>query len=505
MNKILSAAKANLFLAPIGVALAVLSSTFIARWFGPETYADYATLTSLLAWVLLLAESGCNAGIGRYLPEARQNQAEKTLYLTLQKRRWGIVVLWTGLLVFFGPLWADYSGLPPHRWDYPAFLMIGILSGAMLHGQLANFALVSAFYHRNALLVSQIMMLVRAITLLILASFLREPIHLVMALIVLASIESVIMHRMVLKLYKKEDRPLEQTLATQAQKHGLVSQFDKLTSTLASGSFLIIALTASHERAELAMLAVATDLLQKLVSVIALPLSNLILPVLNDARQDKERYIKHVDRFSALTLLLFAIACGATAIALPSGIPLLLGQAYTPAIPLATIWLIPLFIEAGARMVFGSSLITLDYRKWVMAYNAVFGLLAVILLALTYKHSLTAILLALGALRCVMSIFLLRKAYCVGLLTLRTQPWGIIAIVGVATALSYGLLHLIDGVSPLIQLAAGLSLYGIVVLSGLHFLPIVPRSTMETFYHLAGKYSPFIKRLLPRVQNTKRP
>ena len=504
MSDITSAARANLILAPTGLLLAILSSTLIARWLGPEIYADYATLTSILAWSILLADGGCNVGLGRYLQETRELDAQGTLYNSLQKRRWIIVSFYALVLMVAGPLWANYAQLPAERWGTTTFLLLSLLCAATLHGQLANTALVSAFYHRKALLLSQIMMIVRALVLLVLAGLLRNPINLIIALIFLASIESFIMHRFAAKVYGASRAPLPKGLVFTAQKHGMVSQFDKLTTALSSGSFLLIVLAASQSRTDLAMLAVATDLLQKLLSVVGLPLSNLVLPILNDSRADPERHTRHVTRFAGLSVLLFATSCGAALTAMPTVIPLLLGEAYTPAIPLAYIWIVPLFIEAGARMVWGSALLSLDQRGWLMRYNSLFGFLSVTLLLLCYQLPLSVLLLILGGLRVFMTILLLLKAHKLGLFSPEARPWSLIVLSAIAFGLAYLAQHFLGDKHSVILLLSGLSVYGAVIIFGLHFLPLIPRTTRDALCLMAGKYEPIVSWLIPQAASKDR-
>lgn len=54
--------------------------------------------------------------------------------------------------------------------------------------------------------------------------------------------------------------------------------------------------------------------------------------MLNDSRQDRERFVRQVSRLGSLSIILFSIACGGT-VGLPvTGLPLLFGKAYAAAI-----------------------------------------------------------------------------------------------------------------------------------------------------------------------------
>ena len=351
MPTVLRAARANLLLAPVGTVLAVITSILIARWLGPETYADYATLMALVAWLLILAEGGCNAGLGRFLDEAGVLNARGSLYRALQYRRWAIALVLAISLIWIGPIWAQSAGLSEERWQPVSFIMVGLLAAVMLHGQLASNAMLTAFRHGRVLLTNQSMTIARALVLATLAGVLREPVALVAALLVLAAVEAWILHHAAVAQIGCKRDPLPPGMANTAQKHGLVALFDKLTTALSAGPFLLLVLAGVHGRGDLAMLAIATDLLQKALSIIGLPLSNIVMPMLNESRSDPERFRRQIARLGGLMTVLFALATGGIMTTLPLGLPLLLGASFKPAVLIAMIWLLPVFFESGVRMI----------------------------------------------------------------------------------------------------------------------------------------------------------
>lgn len=504
MPTVLRAARANLLLAPVGNVLAVISSILVARWLGPATYVDYATLMALVAWLLILAESGCNAGLGRYLGEAGVLNARGSLYLVLQYRRWAVSLILSLSLVWLGPVWATSAGLPEARWQPFIFVMAGLLAAVMLHGQLASSTMLTTFRHKRVLLTNQSMTIARALVLVLLAGTLREPVTLVAALLSLAIVEAWILHRGAVAQIGHERGRLPLDMANAAQKHGLVALFDKLTTALSAGPFLLLVLAGVHGRGELAMLAIATDLLQKALSVIGLPLSNIVMPMLNESRSDSERFRRQVARLGELMIVLFAFVAGGIMAVLPLGLPLLLGSSYTPAVPIAMIWLLPVFFESGVRMVWGAALIALDQYRWLMRFNLIYGAASLLVIFVARDMDLLLLLSLLGVLRLFMSLALLGRAARVALLPHESRPVRVMLVAGVACVLSLGVQTLLDPVPSIFRLLAGIGAYVLAVLASLRWLPLIPTPSHDALCQLAGKHKALLMRIIPPVPGSRR-
>lgn len=497
MSGIHSAARANLLLAPTGTVLAVIASVFIARWLGPEGYADYATLMALVTWLLILGESGCNVGLGRYLHEAQAVTARGRLYRALQFRRWAVSLALTIPLILLGPRWAETARLPVDRWQSVAFGLVGLLAAVMLHGQLASSAMITAFRHRQVLVLSQSMTIVRALVLGILAGLVREPVVLVCALLAVAMVETLLLHRAASAEFGREQAPPPDGMVNAAQTHGLVALFDKLTTSLSGGPFLLLMLAGAYGRHELAMLAIATDLLQKAISIVGLPISNLVFPLLNESRGDTVRFQRQIARLGGLTTLLFAGAAGGIAAVLPLGLPLLLGQSYGDAVPIAAVWLFPLFLESGVRMIWGAALLTLDQYRWLMVSNLVLGAVSLLVILSARGVDLKTLLILLGLARISMCIILIGRAIRQDLVPPESRPLGIVVAAGVACALSWGAQALFNPALPALQLIAGSFTYVLVMLTFLRWLPLIPGPSHEALCQIAGKYTGLLIRIIP--------
>jgi O-antigen/teichoic acid export membrane protein len=497
MATALLAARTNLFLAPWGTGISVIASILVARWLGPEGYADFATLMALVTWLLILGESGCNVGLGRYLHEAQALNARGSLYRALQFRRWAAALMLAVLVIWLGPRWAETAELQVDQWQPVAFGLVGLLSAVMLHGQLASSAMINAFRHGQVLLLSQSMTIVRALALGGIAGLVREPVVLVSALLIVAILETFLLHRAASMEFCLEQEPLPEGMVNAAQTHGLVALFDKLTTSLSGGPFLLLMLAGAHGRHELAMLAIATDFLQKALSVVGLPISNLVFPLLNESRGDLVRFRRQVARLGGLTTVLFAGAAGGIAAVLPLGLPFLLGQSYGDAVPIAAVWLLPLFLESGVRMIWGTALLTLDQYRWLTTSNVALGVVSLLIILIVRGTDLRILLALLGLARISLCIILIGRAFRQDLVPPESRPLGIVAAAGVACALSWGTQTLLAQALPLFRLVAGMVTYMLVMLTLLRWLPLIPGPSHEALCQIAGKHIGILLRFIP--------
>lgn len=497
MPTALRAARANLLLAPTGTVLAATSSILVARWLGPGTYADYATLMALVAWLLILAEGGCNAGLGRFLGEAGVLNARGSLYLSLQYRRWAISLVLALSLIWLGPIWAKSVSLPEAHWQPASFVMVGLLATVMLHGQLASTAMLTAFRHKRVLLTNQLMTISRALILVLLAGTLRQPAALIAALLSLAIVEAWILHRAAIAQIVNERDRLPGGMANAAQMHGLVALFDKLTTALSAGPFLLLVLAGVHGRGELAMLAIATDLLQKALSVIGLPLSNIVMPMLNGSRNDFERFRRQVSRLGGLMIVLFAFGTGGIMAVLPLGLPLLLGESYASAVPIAMIWLIPLFFESGVRMIWGASMIALDQYRWLLGFNLIYGTASLAVIFTARETGFMMLLAMLGGVRVFLSLVLLSRARTLTLWQPQLGSIRVIFVAGMISVFSLGIQTLSDSTPAILRLVTGITVYCLLTVTALRWLPLITQPSHDVLCQIAGKHKALFMRMIP--------
>jgi O-antigen/teichoic acid export membrane protein len=497
MSPAVLAARANAWLAPLSTVVASIASIFVVRILGPDIFADYAILMSLLAWILLIADGGANAGLSRYLKEASTVNARATFYHTLQFRRWGVVLIIVISLIWIGPFWVRTIGLSKYSLQSIDFVLVGLLAGVMLHGQLASSALLSIFRHRDVLLTNQCATITRALILTLLATILRKPTFLLVALFICGLVEAFILNSILMNYIGRERSVLPYDFVNASQKHGLVGVFDKSTSALSAGPFLILILAGSQAPIDLAMLAIACDLLQKVLSVSALPLSNIVMPIFNNSRNDVYRFRVQVTRLGGLMVVLFSLTIGFLVVALPKGLPLLLGDGYLRAVPIALIWLLPLFFEAGVRMIWGAALISLDEHSWLMKYNILYACASLFIVFLFRHADLNMLILFLGIMRFCMGFILLHRALKISLLPPDSRPLRVLIISILACTASLSLQSLPFLTSSVSALLLGISSYCLFMLSSLRFLQLVPPPSHDALCEIAGNHKNLLLRIIP--------
>ena len=497
MSGLLGAARANVLLGPIGLGVAIATVVVLARWLGPELYGEYAAILAMLSWVLLVSESGCNAGMQRYYLSAKGAGARYSLYRTLQFRRWIVVGLVTLLALAIEPAWTKWARLPAERWSPALIVLICVVGGLMLHAQLATSALLAGFGHRRTIIVSTGMSIVRACLLAIVCVFSRNPVALVGALAAASSLEAAILHTLAVREFGLESTPLPPHLANLAQQHGLVGLVDKLGTQASGPALIILVFSGPHSPAEIAMFALATDLLQRALGVINLPLSNLFVPMMNEARDDDALLLHQIDRFGGIAIILNTLAVGGIMAALPAGIPILFSEVYRPAVLIAFIWIGPLFLEAVARMVLGAALLQSREYKWLLFYNLFSGAAAAITIVVISNVGILVAVSIIGVLRVVFVALLILKSVNTRLVSVgKLAPWRLAAVATVAVSLSLILQSLAAEWSNVWRLFGGLAVYGGVVLIALHQMSLIPDPSYSALLRLAGRYDYLIVRLI---------
>jgi O-antigen/teichoic acid export membrane protein len=504
VSGLLGAARANVLLGPIGLGVAIVTVVVLARWLGPELYGEYAAILAMLSWVLLFSESGCNAGMQRYYLTAQEAGARYSLYRTLQLRRWIVVGLVTLLALAIGPVWAKWARLPAERWSPALIVLICVVGGLMLHAQLATSALLAGFGHRRTIIVSTGMTIVRACLLGIVCVFSRNPVALVGALAVASGLEAAILHALAARRFGLELAPLPSHLANVAQQHGLVGLVDKLGTQASGPAFIILVFSGPHGPAEIAMVAIATDLLQRALGVINLPLSNLFVPMMNEARDDEAMLVRQIDRFGGITIIVNMLAVGAIMAALPAGIPILFGEVYRPAVLIAFVWIGPLFLEAVARMVWGAALLQSREYKWLLFYNLFCGAVAAVTIVMISNADILVAVAIIGVLRTVFVAVLFLKSVNRRLVIAdELVPWRLVTVAAVAVSLSLILQSLAADWSNIWRLFGGLAVYSALVLIALQWMSLIPDPSYKALLRLAGRYDYLVVRIIRRDESNQ--
>ncbi len=216
-----------------------------------------------------------------------------------------------------------------------------------------------------------------------------------------------------------------------------------------------------QERVELAVFAVAADSMQRALGIIYLPISNLVLPMLNDSRRDPARFIRQVERLGEVVIMVTAFAVAVLAAAIPAGCLCCLAM-LTPALfQSRCCGCFPLFVEAATRMILGASLLTLDHHSWLMKFNLAFGLLSAVLVVVIARADIATIVAAVGVLRLAMVGVLLAKGAKLGLLPAPVFPLRITSAAAAALLLSWGAQLALSEALPIWRLLLGLGVFAI--------------------------------------------
>jgi hypothetical protein len=322
-------------------------------------------------------------------------------------------------------------------------------------------------------------------------------------LLIVAIIESLLLHNLVTKNFNDEKEPLPPGFATTAQSHGLVSLFDKMSTALAGGPFLLLILAGLYSRTDLALLAIATDLLQKVLSFTCLPISGFVLPLLHESRGDEARFRRQLECLGGLAVFWFSIITAAVATVLPIGFPLVLGSQYAAAVPVALVWLLPLFVESAIRMVWGSGLLVTHQYGWLMIYNSIFSLAALSVVFLVKDQGLLVLLACLGGVKLIMSFMVIVQVHRKGLVPATSHPIGIVFVSATCCLISLFIQFQLDGLPDVVRLIIGVVVYSFAMLVFLKFVPLLSAPAYQALCSLAGPYAALVMRVLAAPSEAK--
>ncbi|MEW6616662.1 MAG: hypothetical protein AB1401_14500 [Thermodesulfobacteriota bacterium] len=496
MSKIIYAARTNAILGPMGVLVSLFGMVIVVRTLEPALYTEYVTFLALVTWLRLFGEAGGSIGFMRYLKSAEQTQSRGTFYLSVIGRYCFVGIVMVFALQYFGPLWAKWAGLSLVTWNPTVFIAVSLIVFVNLSGIIAYYGLLGTFNHEVALLSSHVFTILRTLSIAVVALFMPTLIALSVVLVLVSMVENVWYHIKAWSIFKSERSPLPKGIVMSSNNHGLVTVFDKVTSAMGGGSFLLLILAPVYGRHELAFLAVANDVIQKALSIAGLPMSNMILPYLNNSLSNDEAFDAAAGKVTKLSMLLFLPVVGAVLIFVPSGLPLLFGDIYRDAIPLALLILIPAFFDSWVRFVLVSSLITKGKYGQIIILNTVQAILAILAIYVTYKLGLIAIVIAQGLVKLVTGFGVIGLAYRAGIFSFDLIPQGLMrsTIFAVASGICIWLLTKHLGYwSVFFQIGS----YSLSLLLALKLWLQLDKTMYELLYKLLGKMSPLLRFLLP--------
>lgn len=486
MAEVASAARTNLAFGAINLVLSMLTSIVVARMLTTAAYADYATMMAIVSWCLMITEAGGNVGFSRFLKKAGEHQARGTLYRDFLRYRWLLSPFIMIVLLLAGPFWVNNARLTVTNWPTLVFVILGLIVVLNLQGQLGYYAMINSFQHGKALTVAQLTSILKALLLILAAWIMPFPLVLAAAILVVSIFTAWLYHWQTLNLFSEEQSALPPKVMRAAHRHGFVSVFDKFTTAIGNGPFLLIVLAGIYSRPELAMLAVATDFLQKVLGVASIPMGNMVMPYMH-RWQGTEYFPSVVRRTGAMGLLVMLPFLGATLTFAPHGLPLLFGERYAGAVAIVLWATVPMYTESWCRMVAGFSLIANGHYKTIMILNGFQGALALVVLLMTYSHGLLAVIIGQGAVQLVMSLVILFIAWRNGLLDGKALPQGLLpaTMLALIVALLMQEFWLRSSIGHWVAIF-GMACYGVLLATGVRYMVRLDEDTWHALDRIAA-------------------
>jgi O-antigen/teichoic acid export membrane protein len=497
-EKIVSAVRCNWLLNATGLVLSFCCSVVLVRAVPPGLYAQYATVLAIISLAMLVFEAGANSGLTRYFSEAAQLDARGTFYRRMQFRRWLATLACGVALVAFGPMYARatrFDTLAAQPW---LFVLIAAIVAGSLTRLLAHYGLLALLEAKTALLLQQGFLVLRAVALALIALAGGGLIELVTGLLVIAVFEAIVVHRRLWRFIGAERATVPNAFVNRAQTFGLLTIFDKACAMLGSGSVLLLVLAPNHPATTIAFLALAVDLVGKLVSLTVMPMGNLVAPYLSQTRDACEAQSVAIARVVKLSSLLFSFSVGAGLLLLPWFISAVYGARYNGAIFLALVLLVPTAFENWIRGSCSPALLRNGRYGDLVKVNIVQAIITLVTLALVHRQPVEIVLAVVGGARSAVAAFnlvLLRRLVPPHTYRVPMLGFGISAMSCAMAWLGVTWLPL-DHVARAIATAL---IYAIIFYAGLRWLVFRDPDTLRLMHRFAGARIKVLNRLLPAL------
>lgn len=431
-GKVVAALQANWWLSSAGLVLSFCASIVLVRVMSQELYAQYATILAMVSLTTLVFEAGANSGLTRYMSEAARYRARASFYLGMQRRRWYAALACSAALVLFGPIYAKASNWNALGLESWLFIGIAAVVVAGLLRLLAHYGLMALFEAKSALLLQQGFMVGRALLLALVASSGGGIKVLLAGLLVTNIVEAFVVHRRLWRILGAETAELPTGFLNKAQGFGILTVFDKACAALGSGSVLLVVFAPRHDAVSIAWLALAVDLVGKLVSLTVMPMGNLVAPYLSHTPDQAQG--PAVARVLKLSSLLYCGSVGAGLLLLPGLVKMIYGQRYEGAVLYVLILLVPTAYENWVRGSCSPALLRNARYRQLALVNVSQAVSTLLALYLGRDLPLPWVLVAVGVTRSVVasaSLWLLRS-----LVPRRTWRGPLLALLG--GVLGYG-------------------------------------------------------------------
>ena len=497
-RKIISALHANWWLNLAGLLLSFLASVVLVRAVPRELFAQYAAVLAIVGVATLVFEAGANSGLTRYLREASECGVAGTFYLRMQRRRWVAAIICAVAVVLLGPIYArstQLGGAASERW---VFICVAVLVAATLTKLLAHYGLLALFEAKTALLLQQGFLVLRSVSLAAIGLLGGGLAGLVGALLAITILEALLVHWRFWRLIREERAPISTQFMNRAHKFGLLTIFDKGCAMLASGSVILLVLAPHHPATVIAFLALAVDLVGKVMSLTVMPMGNLVAPYLSHTSDEPELQGRAIARVLKLSSLLYAFTIGAALLLFPWFVGFVYGSKYDGAIRLIPLLLLPTAFENWIRGCCSPALLRNAHSRSLMKLNAVQAAVTLAVLVLVRQQPVEVAILFVGAVRATIASFslvLVRPLVPVGSYRVPLQG-ALVAAFSCAIAYAWGLLVPLPGTAR--AAVEGLT-FVLLFYVGLRWLVLRDRDTLHLAHRVAGHRVKLLSRLLPAV------
>ncbi len=495
-SKILSALHANWWINLAGVVVAFGTSIVLVRSMPSTLFAEYGAVLAMIGLATLVFEAGANSGLTRYLTEASQLGARGTFYRRMQARRWLAGLACAVALIAFGPMYARSTELASMSGQPWLFVIIGINVAFILTRLLAHYGLLALFETKTALLRQQFFMALRSLTLAALALAGCTLVHLLLALLIIAVVEAVIVHRNLWRIIGAERAPLPPGFVNRAQRFGLATVFDKACAMLGSGTVLLLFLAPQQPAFVIALLALSVDLVGKAIGLTVMPMGNLVAPYLSHTGDGPEEQALAVARVVKLSSLLYSFCIGAAILLLPHFVPAFYGATYASAAKLTLLLLLPAAFENWIRGCCSPALLRNGRSGVLMKINVLQAVTTVATLVLVRRQSVEVVIVAVGSVRAAvasLNLLALRPLVPRGSYRVPLQS-ALLGALGCAFAYSW---ISVAQLPPIAQLIVQTATFALLFYLGLRWVVLRDRDTLHLAHRIAGNRIRFLSRLLP--------
>jgi len=495
-RKIISALHANWWLNLAGLLLSFLASVVLVRAVPRELFAQYAAVLAIVAVATLVFEAGANSGLTRYLREASEHGAAGTFYLRMQRRRWVAAVICAVAVVLLGPIYARSTQLGAAASERWVFTCVAVIVAATLIKLLAHYGLLALFEAKTALLLQQGFLVFRSVSLAAIGLLGGGLPALVGALLAITILEALLVHWRFWLLIRQERAPISAQFINRAQKFGLLTIFDKSCAMLGSGSVILLVLAPCHPAIIIAFLALAIDLVGKVISLAVMPMGNMVAPYLSHTSDEPELQGRAIARVLKLSSLLYAFTIGAALLLFPWFVGFVYGGKYNGAIRLIPLLLLPTAFENWIRGSCSPALLRNAHSRSLIKLNAVQAVATLAVLALIRQQPVETVILFVGAVRAAIASFnlvLVRPLVPVGSYRVPSQG-ALVAAFSCAIAYAVGLLVPLPGTAH--AAVEGLT-FVLLFYAGLRWLLLRDYDTLHLAHRLTGSRARFFSRFLP--------